>query len=576
MKKVCFSLLFLFLMLIPVSASADDMVYGTFSPEYHYTEARRMLAIVNNHRVSNGRQALVYDYELEKLAALRAAEILVSFSHTRPNGQNWSTVFNNDDYHPNYGHWGENICEGCGSAEDAFSAFRNSRSHNDNMLRSDYKYVAFACAEVGGSWHWVQLFHTNRSASYPDTYYTYPIDGRDNVTVEMTKDKVSLEAVPDHVSFDYYEDPALPDVYRKYGKVRGRKMNLSWTVDDSSIAGIENGKLIWRKAGETNIRATDDLGKTVTVHVYCGAVIISSATANMDGKYPYTGSPVEPKPVLTFRGETLKENVDYTIQYDADHTNPGRKNLTVVGMGRFRNTMTLNYEIGKKSQTVTASISPSTLKVGETAKISSSGVGNVSYKAKSSNVYVYSDGTVGAYSAGTGTIQVSYSGDAYTEAGSTDVSVTFEAAPAPASSGGSSGASGASGGSPGVTTTTTTSKSGSYSNTTTENVWTKTVTQDPITVAITPASVKAKGKKGKAVISWRKLKKKQKRQIQSIQVQASIDPAFEGVVYNLRLGKNVTKVTMKLQRKQTYYVRVRYVGNGGVSAWSAVKRVKTK
>ena len=200
------------------------------------------------------------------------------------------------------------------------------------MLNTDYKYVAFACAEVGGSWHWVQLFHSNRSASYPNTYYTSPINGQAYKTVEMTKDKVSLVAVPDHISFDYYENPALPETYRYYGNVRGRKMNPSWTVDDTSIAGIQNGKLIWRKAGQTNIRATDDLGKTVTVPVYCGAVIISSATVNMDGKYSYTGSPVEPKPVLTFRGETLKENVDYTIQYGADHTNPGRKSLTVVGM----------------------------------------------------------------------------------------------------------------------------------------------------------------------------------------------------------------------------------------------------
>ncbi len=36
------------------------------------------------------------------------------------------------------------------------------------------------------------------------------------------------------------------------------------------------------------------------------------------------------------------------------------------------------------------------------------------------------------------------------------------------------------------------------------------------------------------------------------------------------------KVVLKLQRKKTYYIKVRYVGNGGYSNWSKPKRVKTK
>ena len=36
------------------------------------------------------------------------------------------------------------------------------------------------------------------------------------------------------------------------------------------------------------------------------------------------------------------------------------------------------------------------------------------------------------------------------------------------------------------------------------------------------------------------------------------------------------KVKLKLQRKKTYYVRVRYVGKGGYCKWSKVRRVETK
>ena len=105
-----------------------------------------------------------------------------------------------------------------------------------------------------------------------------------------------------------------------------------------------------------------------------------------------------------------------------------------------------------------------------------------------------------------------------------------------------------------------------------------------ITIPKTPAGVKAKAaKKGKVTVSWKKIKKNKKtkallKQIKGIEVQYSTDPTFTTDVQTKNLGKKKTKVTLKgLQKKTVYYVRVRYTdGAGGVSAWSAVKKVKTK
>ena len=106
---------------------------------------------------------------------------------------------------------------------------------------------------------------------------------------------------------------------------------------------------------------------------------------------------------------------------------------------------------------------------------------------------------------------------------------------------------------------------------------------ESITISKTPASVKAKAaKKGKVTVSWKKIKKTKKTkallaQIKGIEVQYSTDPGFTTDVATKPVGKNKTKVTLKLQKNTTYYVRVRYTdGAGGVSNWSAVKRVKTK
>ena len=105
--------------------------------------------------------------------------------------------------------------------------------------------------------------------------------------------------------------------------------------------------------------------------------------------------------------------------------------------------------------------------------------------------------------------------------------------------------------------------------------------QDPITIDKVASSVKAKAKKNKVTVSWKKIKKNKSgkellKKIKSIQVQYSTDPQFKQNLGTKTIGKKKTKVKLKLERKTQYYVRVRYVGVDGVSAWSMVKMVKTK
>lgn len=106
--------------------------------------------------------------------------------------------------------------------------------------------------------------------------------------------------------------------------------------------------------------------------------------------------------------------------------------------------------------------------------------------------------------------------------------------------------------------------------------------QEPITISIAPTKVKAKAKKNKVTVTWKKLKKTKKNKamyarIKGIEVQCSTDPNFEQSWYSTTVGKKKAKAAFKLARKTIYYVRVRYIDKtGGVSNWSAVKRVKTK
>ena len=80
---------------------------------------------------------LIYDYELEKVAMLRAKEIAESFSHTRPNGKAWKTA------HSGNATRGENIAYGLGSAEAAFKAFREDDKNYSGQEVLDYHLYPF-------------------------------------------------------------------------------------------------------------------------------------------------------------------------------------------------------------------------------------------------------------------------------------------------------------------------------------------------------------------------------------------------------------------------------------------------
>jgi hypothetical protein len=86
--------------------------------------------------------------------------------------------------------------------------------------------------------------------------------------------------------------------------------------------------------------------------------------------------------------------------------------------------------------------------------------------------------------------------------------------------------------------------------------------------------VKAEANKNKVTVSWKKLKRLKK--IRSIQVMYSTDPAFEQNVGVMQVKKDKVDVTLKLEHKMEYYVKVRYVGSDGVSRWSKVRKVCTK
>ena len=118
--------------------------------------AQAVLAEVNAARAQNGLSALTLDANMNRAAAVRAAELAKSFSHTRPNGSRGLTALNEAGV--SYRTAGENIASGQRSAQAVVSAWMNSSGHRANILSSSFGRMGVGQATIGGRTYWVQLF----------------------------------------------------------------------------------------------------------------------------------------------------------------------------------------------------------------------------------------------------------------------------------------------------------------------------------------------------------------------------------------------------------------------------------
>lgn len=118
-----------------------------------------VVRLVNVERQKAGLKPLAVLEELEKPADLRALEINTKFSHTRPDGQSWTTVF--AKHNLNYTKAGENLANGFKTPEAVMKAWMNSASHKANILNPDFVNIGIGHhKDAKGKVHLSQLFYT--------------------------------------------------------------------------------------------------------------------------------------------------------------------------------------------------------------------------------------------------------------------------------------------------------------------------------------------------------------------------------------------------------------------------------
>lgn len=121
------------------------------------TYAEQVVKLVNQERAKAGLKAVTLDKQIEAAALIRAKEIEISFSHTRPNGSSFSSVLKEQGI--SFRGAGENIAWGQTSPEAVMNAWMNSEGHRANILNPNFTKIGVGYYQnSAGRKFWTQLF----------------------------------------------------------------------------------------------------------------------------------------------------------------------------------------------------------------------------------------------------------------------------------------------------------------------------------------------------------------------------------------------------------------------------------
>jgi len=118
-----------------------------------------ILNLTNGYRAEVGASALKLDNTLSILATIRCMEMAYSntFSHTRPNGKAWYTVW--EEYGLAKGSViGENLGKGYSTPEGVSAGWKNSPSHYKNLVNTRFTKIGIGKYTYQGTTYWAQEF----------------------------------------------------------------------------------------------------------------------------------------------------------------------------------------------------------------------------------------------------------------------------------------------------------------------------------------------------------------------------------------------------------------------------------
>ena len=294
-RKATAMLLALFMTLTPLfpALAADSgETEIVIKPGFGQSEARSMLDMIN---ALSGGDPLVYSYALEEIAMQRAAEVALSFSHTRPDNRGCFSATTADGIQS----WGENIAAGSATAAGAFKQWREDnekyagQGHRRNMLNPSYRAFGVGHVTLNGTHYWVQEFGYQQDSAPRTEALDLPRATSITVSTARLASAGNVTVSPESVTVQAGERVAVPTAGASVqlsdawpGGSTTVDVKPAWKSDNASVCAVDGQEVVGEAAGSATLSATV-LGKSVTVPVTVGGgdpapvvYAISDAVAN--------------------------------------------------------------------------------------------------------------------------------------------------------------------------------------------------------------------------------------------------------------------------------------------------------
>ncbi len=310
MKKIISLLLSVIMVLsvfyaVPLTAFAESVKPQStiqLTSTCYYDDAFDILEKVNKLRTFMGLHPLSMEPALMEDAMQRACELMMNYSHDRPDGSSCFDI--NDDA------FAENIAIGYGSTEAVMDGWLNSEIHYANIMSEDFNCIGIGAVVHNGVPCWVQLFGVK--------LYNEDIDIPENTTKDFDI----------HIGDQDYE--LLLDVTQSFfvgdsdqlqviGYTKGNTCyyilnndDFTFTSSDTAVATIEGDSVVAVGTGSATITATSDyatISTQIEVTEFCEG---KSRQCGEDVFWEYKDGTL----TLTGTGDMYNYDATYNEYYD--------------------------------------------------------------------------------------------------------------------------------------------------------------------------------------------------------------------------------------------------------------------
>ena len=273
-------------------AAQEEIMKVPVTGYRRYTEAFKVLELVNKERTSRGLSALKMDKDLLDAGMLRAAELGIYYSHTRPTGEGCYTA------DPKI--MGENIAAGTAfffsEASDVMDLWMLSPGHKQNILTERYKSLGVGSVQIDEVTYWVQVFGTENAETASSQDYT---NGWKKTNISFTENDEDFSMFLEvNGSYDVgVTAPVRVGFDNSFSNIWIENSSFNFTSENPTVCTINaNGELTAKRGGRAKITAAlknypqASASATVTVDDPAGQTVFRNTTPQVSAKANGDGS----------------------------------------------------------------------------------------------------------------------------------------------------------------------------------------------------------------------------------------------------------------------------------------------